>query len=287
MSDTRGMPAKSSLLIYLGSLGLLATWAFLPSSWASYDGSDLKSITILSLWIPWALGWGSLGVSAVLFVLGLISFGRPTLRFPAVALLIPVLALPVAGLQSFITNFSPWSVEDSVTDGDGETYVFCYRPGLVGSVLAIGRLDRKGLLGSRYDVYVCAGTDSPCRWASIIRADDSERKDDYQLKLTKDRILVDVTGNVCYVAYDLDHGVAWDFESIHMLWPFVCLDADDDVYEPDVRAIKQWIERSKPGDPGVPEAFALRRGLEHPNPRVREIAAELLALLEAREDADE
>ncbi len=160
MKDERCLSKRTWVLIHLGSLGLFAVWAS-GGSWESHDRWELATITILNPWVWWAVGIGALAAGPTLLVLACTSGGRPATWCLGIALLMSITVFPMAG---FISLWSyPWTVKDSLTDADGQTYVLCSSSGFADSSLAVTRLDRVGVLSRRYEVLAYGPTNS---WTS-------------------------------------------------------------------------------------------------------------------------
>jgi hypothetical protein len=99
-----------------------------------------------------------------------------------------------------------------------------------------------------------------------------------QLYLTEQQMLVGVRhDNQCYLVYDLPNEKFIGHGDIEAISPFICLNATDTLNPEDIAAIHKTLVQETPGTPGYPHRDAIASGLEHPNPRVKELATQLLS----------
>lgn len=84
----------------------------------------------------------------------------------------------------------------------------------------------------------------------------------------------------CFLAYDLPHDRFIGHDDVEELSPFILLGPDTKVHEPDADRIREEIAQDLDSryayPPGRPHVDSVTPELEHPNPRVRELAAEFL-----------
>lgn len=280
------MNKRCTIGFYWFAIVLFVMFAFCPLSWDTPDldagpnDYGIGTISVLRPLISTTLLWASVCVAFALLFLALLAYRWPVIRSPPIAILLAIVGLPLAGFTHAVRNLGPWTLHGTVTDADGSEYVFCDTSFLQGQVMAIGRIKNISLLGTRIEVLVSTRGDSPSTWASIVRP--APPRDIYgQLYLTNDRKLVGVRrDNHCYLVYDLAKDRFYGYDEVETISPFICLDSDDDLYEPDVDAIRKTILTSEPGWNGYPRRETLEAGLEHPNPAVREVAAESLIIMD-------
>jgi len=238
MNSVRGFSKRWSIAIYAVSIVLFMCWGRLSTSWETsrQDTHDLDVITKLSPVVAVVMALACAATAVVLAFLAYLGFARSVIRYPAVALLLAIVAFPFAGLCHLVNNLGPWTLHGQVVDADGHTYVFCDSSFLQDQTMAIARVEHDGVFAKQLRVLVANHGDSPRSWASIIRPQDP--MEGYgQLYLTADDILVGVrSGNQCCLAYDLSSQRRIGHDDIEGLSPFICLDRNSPPHEADVAA---------------------------------------------------
>ena len=279
------MNTRLSVILYAVAVAVFATWALLPTSWATerpYVSGEMfhyDSITILAPFVSSALFYASAVMAGILLILALLAYRWPVVRFPVVALLLAIAAFPYAGLHHTFSNLGPWTMHGRVSDSAGNSYVFCDSSFLQGQIMALTRVDSENGLLTRLKVLGANNGDSPRSWASVVRP--MNPSDEYgQLYLTQLNMLVGTRyDNHCYLAYDLDNKQFFGHGDIEHVSPFICLDFDDDLHDDDIRSIEKAISESTAGTSGYPHKESLESELDNANPNVRRVAQNLLTKL--------
>lgn len=110
------MTKRSSIVLYVITIALLATWAFLPTSWTTHRPYAEEpmilydTITIITPLVSKVLLWASVLTAACLFILAILAYKWPVIRFPPIALIFSVVAFPCAGLTHTYLNLAPWQI---------------------------------------------------------------------------------------------------------------------------------------------------------------------------------
>ena len=264
-------------LAFVCSMIVFATMAFVPTTWTTHRPSetshfDLETVTVVRKELVLLLNIGFFSAIAVLLGIVAITIRRGTALLSGIALSAVFLA-PVAPVVGFFRQGPPWVIYSVIRDEDGETYCFAESSFLQGQTLVLGRLRSKTPWSRTYEVLVVTNGDSPRSYLRIVRPAGAEEKYG-QLYLTDDGMLLGVRyKNFCFFAYDLRSGKPHDYGAVEELSPFLTIDKDAGLHEPDVANLKATIELKEKGNS---TADALRKGLYHPNPRVREVSSQLL-----------
>jgi hypothetical protein len=275
------MSIRGSLILYVFSIVTFIFLANIPMTGDISNVPGIGGIVLLAPWIAKSVFWVSIILAVVLLILAILSFVYETIRFPVIALLLSIAGFPYAAIQNVVSSLASWTLHSRIQTEDKETYIFCNISFLQGQTMAISRLEREGPLFTNLTVLGTNNGDSPRSWASIIRP--AGAIDEYgQLYLTDRQVLVGIRyENRCYLTYDIEQRKFLGHGDIESLSPFVCLNANTKIHEPDVQRIREQMRTTAPGLPGFPHRDTLQAGLQHPNPRVREIAKGLLELSDA------
>ncbi|MEM6553563.1 MAG: hypothetical protein AAF750_15715 [Planctomycetota bacterium] len=216
-----------------------------------------------------------------LLILALLAYRWPVVRLPVLALFLAIIGFPCAGLFQWFSSLAEWEMYGRVSDSNGTSYVFCDTSFLQGQTIALTRVDAENFWFTRVKVLGTNNGDSPRSWASVIRPKGAEDKYG-QLYLTSSNMLIGLRyGNRCFLAVDLNNGQFSGHGDIESISPFVCVDADDELHKDDIQAIKREMAEWAPGIPGQPHKEVLEYGLDHPNPSVRQVAKDLLTLIDS------
>jgi hypothetical protein len=203
-------------------------------------------------------------------------------------LLVAVLLLATAllGLSLSCACFASrnpdhWSACSDLSGRDGQSYCLLERSDLWRDVpTALGRVERDWLVWREVVILGVAASVPPI-WTPIIRPAGVAHDTSSQLYLSPSgEVLIGLSdANHCNLVYDLKTKRFFGQRDIEGISPFVLLGEDTALHAPDVATFTScW------GD-GCPGEDVLRPALEHRNPAVRELAAELLAR-RARRPAD-
>ena len=251
--------------------------ALLPQSSVTYNPTNpeeynLETVTVVHPELLQSLagcGWVSF---FALLALAVIAFCRH--RYVHTLLLILTAGLgPVAVIATFVLYPAPWQIHNEIRDQDGTCYCFAESSFLQGQQLMLGRMRSETRWTRTYDVLVETAGDSPRSYLRIVRPAGAEEKYG-QLYLTEEGWLLGLRSeNRCFFAYDLRSNKAHGYGEVEKLSPFLALAPTTELHEPDVADLK-----SKMGAKvvGVPTDESLRKGLDHPNPHVRSLAAQLV-----------
>jgi hypothetical protein len=276
------MSLRGSLILYAFSIVTFVFLANIPMTGDISNIPGIGGIVLLGPWIAKSVFWVSVTLAVVLLILAILAFIYETIRFPIIALLLAIVGFPYATIQNVVSSLTSWTLHSRIQTEDKETYVFCNISFLQGQTMAISRLKREGPLFTNLTVLGTNNGDSPRSWASIIRP--AGAIDEYgQLYLTDRQVLVGIRyENRCYLTYDIEQRKFLGHGDIESLSPFICLNADSKIHDPDVQRIREYMRTTDLGQPGFPHRDTLQAGLQHPNPRVREIAKGLLDLSDSR-----
>ena len=120
-------------------------------------------------------------------------------------------------------------------------------------------------------------------WSSVIRSAETNRVEG-GLYLAPGNILVGVAEpNRAVLAYRLNPPVLFDFDAMYALSPFLLLDANQEPSQEDFARVRERIQKYETkGGAGYPYRSEVWNGLKHPNPLVREMAKQLLELLDGK-----
>jgi hypothetical protein len=181
---------------------------------------------------------------------------------------------------SFI-NLAPWLIFDTWHGPDGNVYSFVDSSFLQGQTMAITRRIDSSFLWHREKVLGCTNGDSPRSWATVIRPAGVEEQGYGQLMYSDSGWLLGMRYDErCYLAYHLPTGLFLGHGDIESISPFLLL---DDQTDPNARDVAEMVGRFQPDYPlqvGRPTEHVLQKGLEHPNPKVREISQHLLSIMD-------
>lgn len=276
------MSLRGSLILYAIAIVVFGSLALIPESWTSTGRPVGENITILAPWVTKSILWVSVIMAVILFIMAVLGDGYKRIRFPATAILLSIIGFPAAFIIHFGLNLGPWTMHGRIQTTSKDIFIFCDSHFLQGQMMALTHLKIESSFFTRLKVFGISFGDPPSSWALIIRPVGA--KDEYgQLYLADDQILVGIRyDNLCCMTYDLKQHLFQGREEIKSLSPFVCLSADSKIHEPDVQRIHEFMRTTAPGLPGFPHRDTLQAGLQHPNPRVREIAKGLLELFDAR-----
>lgn len=259
------------------SMIVFAGMAFLRTSWDTYQLAsdkpyDLETVTVVRPeWVVLLNASFALAI-VVLFGVGVVAFCQRKSLLSGLAFASISLA-PVAIFTAFLREGPPWQIHNEIRDQDGTCYCFAESSFLQGQSLMLGRL-RSGTRWTRtYDVLVETNGDSPRSYLRIVRPSGAEEKYG-QLYLTDDGWLLGLRSeNRCFFAYDTKRQLPYGHTEVEELSPFLALGQASELHEPDVVDL---TARMGGKELRVSTADSVRKGLDHPNPRVRAISSQLL-----------
>ena len=147
--------------------------------------------------------------------------------------------------------------------------------------MAIGRRLTKNLFYEDVAIIGSTNTDEPKAWASVITPADSSHLKNNQLFFSDAGTLVAIRrAQECFLAYDVNQDRFLGHNDIAGLSPFVLIGPDTTPSQRDIDGIISLMRSHRPPVPGYPLREQIASGLTHPNPKVQEIAQQLLDLYE-------
>jgi hypothetical protein len=235
------------------------------------------TLVILRPWLVPAMGWTVTLVACAVVVVAVRQW---------------LARVALAGALLLVHGCSSVSYELAQTDGftacsrargrDGRTYAFLDHYFLQDQIMALGVLERSGAFADTYRVLGATNGDYPRSWASVVREEGSS--DAYgQLRATPRGTLLGVRyDNHAFFAYSVESGAFAAGSDIERISPFVLLTADSVPSAADAGRLMTILRDAYPYRAGFPIVAHLARARSHPNERVREVARQALATLQAR-----
>ncbi|MCA9449937.1 MAG: hypothetical protein KC931_22640, partial [Candidatus Omnitrophica bacterium] len=219
--------------------------------------------------------------AAPICVYAVFRLGRKPEVVSVAAWALAVIGFPLAFLGALVYAVGPWTIEAESKGPNGEAYYFLDTSFLQGQTMALAKSDRISWWKQEFEVLGCNNGDSPRSWASVIRPAGAPAEDYGQLYWSPEDVLVGIRyDQKCFLAYDLPRDRFIGHDDVEELSPFILLGPDTVPHEPDVQAIREEIARVPEGGylypPGRPHIDSVTPELNHPNPIVRELAAEFL-----------
>lgn len=191
------------------------------------------------------------------------------------------IAIVLSSCAGAFYNLAPWQYGPAIQGPDGQIYYVMESSFLQGQTLVLARLERRNWLQQTSRVLVETNGDSPQSWQTIVRPATSN--DDGALTAA-----VSPTGLLCgfryhdhcFFAFDLNAGTRYGRNGIKGMSPFVLLDADTPLHEPDIERIAKRIREYDPqwSDNGIPKIGQLKDGLIHPNLAIQALAKRWLEI---------
>jgi hypothetical protein len=268
-----------AVFIFL-AIAMFAMIAFLPRSREvkaaseSPDGFNIASVTVLRTGVARAINLAAMGCFVALVVINVRSRRRRAhtqARVAAVAVLLGA----VAPIISFLRDPAPWQIFDEARAEDGTNYCFAESHFLQGQTLILARVKEEAMFTRTVEVIVVTNGDSPRSYLLLVRP--ASAADGYgQVHLTESGWVLGLrSANQCYFAFDRRTGRRYGHGAVERLSPFLALGGADEPLESDVSTVKSALTEGTQGE-GAPSEEAISDGLDHSNPRVREVAAQLL-----------
>ncbi len=200
-----------------------------------------------------------------------------------------VFAVPFVFFFHAIDSCGAWTIDDSIVV-DQREYGFLISWCLQGRRMAIGQREPGPWFYRQYQLVGQSHGDDDVLWIGIVRPEATPKKNLYA---TESGLIVGILqDNKCYMAYDPRSGRFFDDPSerekdvgkITELSPFVLI-RDQKLLQADIDAV---LKIAKDGDnvnnfAGTSSSKAvLRENLNHPNAQVRDVAQQLLSIIENR-----
>ncbi|GEM_PF-5606907 len=260
--------------IYFYFIGAFIVFMFLPipGMWSSFNGY----ITAYHPMVQQSLFW-----MAGLLVVGLLIFsiycivekkGRlgKILLWTLLALVIALIAISWQGVRQLFS--AGWYEETRIQAPDKHVY------GVLGFSMMqaregyLCRLVEDNGIKRRWAILAQTNYDWPETWAFMVRPVGFQ-KDGEKFFYLDGRLFYFMGSHYCKMSYDLNRG-----EEQGVVDPFILIGPNDELNEEDVKDITYHTTHPKGRGYGPVPPSALRKGLDHPNPRVRALAQSLLTL---------
>lgn len=290
----RAHPSLMRWLVLALTFAALTGFAFLPMSWEETSGNpmhrgpdgepvDSRQVisTITVLWFPVRIIIAALtiGLSALLWWLASKQLSLRNYPFAVIGLTLSLCGGPASGLVHCGTNVLFWHTVAEVEAPDGSTYYYLNSSFLQGQTLCLARLEKAGILTRRMRALACTGGDHPRSYLVIVRSVEDARTNDGQVLLCREHVVVLRGSNEAYLAFDTKTKEAFSGEELGHLSPFLCLGPDSDLAQPDVAALQRSVARAEgenETDSVYPDRLGVSLGLNHPNPKVRDLARRMM-----------
>lgn len=162
-----------------------------------------------------------------------------------------------------------WGKDTQIEAPDNNIYGLLRFSLLQGRSGYLVQLDRTNWLNSRWKILGETNYDWPERWAILVRPRDLQTE---KIFYYRGALYYFETNNHCKIYYDPQSMP----ESIEELDPFIMIGPTDELNPVDVADLDKYVTQAKGRGQGTIPAVALRKGLSHPNARVRELAESLL-----------
>lgn len=275
------MKTKFLWAIYLLCGVAFFVYSRISISWDTHDPTmpdGIGTITIMQPWARNAISWIPVVAAGSLLLITcwptrLIAGGHRLSAF-----LFSVFGFIGSLFLGFMTNLGPWTEHGRIQDAQGNVYVFCDSSFLQGQTMALTKQVSATDYTTTYKVLGTNNGDSPRSFLTIVRPSNSTETYG-QLYLANDQWLLGVRyDNHCFLAYDLVNQKFYGHGDIEKLSPFLALDATQSWNTADGVKIEQLVKNASSFNDGRPKKESLEQGLNHPNPKLRELAAEWLKL---------
>jgi hypothetical protein len=268
-------------LWFLICAAVFASWALMPLSWEIQSpGNPTVTTTIArtKAFVSDTMFYGVVFAAGSLIVIAVWPKSQTSAVQRILAMILAVFGFLCGGLISFLNNLGPWTAHGQVQDAQGNHYVFCDSSFLQGQTMSLTRLKGETAFTTYYNVLGSNNGDSPRSFLTIVRPSNfTERYG--QLYLADEQWLLGVRyDNHCYLAYDLVNQKFYGHGDIEKLSPFLAIEATQQLNAADVAKITKLLKEASAYRDGRPTKECIEQGLQHPNPEVRKLAAEWLAL---------
>ena len=192
----------------------------------------------------------------------------------------------------------PWTKEAEIETSDGYIYSFMNFSFLQAQVLKLVRAKDRDADESEQEILGETNGDSPRSWATVIRPAGAPEDNYGQLYLNAQGLIVGIRSDYdCYFAYDTHKEIYYGHGDIEDLSPFVLIEAETQMNEPDVTALilevakdnflyMEYMEQyeqntGRPYERSYdPEPNTLKEGLKHPNKEVKQLSRWLIEMQE-------
>ena len=187
-------------------------------------------------------------------------------------------ALAVQGFKNFLG--SGWYVGQTLTASDGRAYALMGYSLMQAREVYIARRQKQDFLFEQWTPLIRDNEDWPSTNAILVRPAGFQAPGQF---FEHDQAIFHLYGeNGCKLYYDLKTGQG----ETDLLDPFVLVGDDDELNPEDVKNLEYYATHPKGRGFGPVAPSAIRKGLDHPNARVRELASKLLDLAKSNPAED-
>jgi hypothetical protein len=272
MMQKKGNRRVLAWALYIVAIPLLIGLALTPLSREIVDTSG--AVTEIKLTNPRVfngLMLYSLFCFFALLIVSLVGFAKKTVPLPGLALALALLGFPLALGSSLFQNRSGWMGLYEATTPSGQTYVLA--ASLAQNRIALAHVGEQSWRQRHLQIIGQCSAEASDNHVLLIRADKTSQAG--QLILVNDTLIGLPHDNHCYLAYDLSNETFYSDQTILSLSPYLCLGPDDTPLENDVQGLTRALQET---DADSLIWQTVEAGLTHTNPKVREIAEELLKI---------
>ncbi|HEX4147234.1 MAG TPA: hypothetical protein VHY91_27300 [Pirellulales bacterium] len=272
--------------IILGSVAIFLLRALAPASFEP----ERNSLWLMSPPASRVLNYAVGAAGIVLLITGGVCARRKRWVRTTLAINLAVLGIP-ATLFLLVFNILRtgrdfWTEGPPLTAADGQVYAYLQSSILECSTQAIGRLADHALLYERYELVGRTNAGDVQQWIWLVRPSGVGDNKRFQLLSSADGMLVALRfDSQCFMAYDVHTHKFFDFpqdrensDQLSEISPFLLIGPDATLNPADVVQLStaaDYPNRDRPISPAL-----IRAALDHPNPEVRRVAAELLQAIE-------
>lgn len=217
-------------------------------------------------------------VSGIILALVGVAFRAGT-TLSSIACILVSVAIVMSCCGGAIYNLAPWHYGPSIQGPNGQIYYVMESSFLQGQSLVLAKLEQQTWLTKTSRALVETNGDSPQSWQTIVRPATSNDDGGLTAAISPTGLLCGFRyHDRCFFAFDLNAETRYGRNGIRGVSPFVLLDADTPLHEPDVERIAKRIRDHEPqwSNNGIPKIEQLENGLNHPNPAVKAVAKRLL-----------
>jgi len=228
--------------------------------------------------------------AAALVAVGIVAIFCKRWKLAVAVSLLAVIGFPACHFVAALRVWLPWTVMSAeVRAPDGHMYGLAGR-GYGNGQFAIFRVERQDRFTRTLSVLGTVWDHGPAPERLPMVRPASPRADVYRwLHQTDSGLLLGLARNECCLAYDTATGRFYGTDDVVTLSPFLLIGETGALHQPDVDALLKWTRESLQLTASRPESErslagprpsrkALTDALTHPNPAVRELAAQLLAI---------
>lgn len=176
-----------------------------------------------------------------------------------------------------------WTKQAELPGPNGYTYYFMNFSVLQGQEMKLVRSRDPDHPEKDYEDLGSTNGDSPRSWASIIRPQGAPDEDYGQLYCAPEEMILGIRhDNHCFLAYNIKSGEFWGHGKIESISPFLLIQKETKLHEPDVLGMLLEVIRhtdfregrvmDTAQGPGCPGPAAFTEGLSHPNKEIQRLS---------------